>query len=188
MLYKSCMLKKIRGGNSLKIKYSKILEGNYQTKRLKFENIIEGIVNYIQFDSSVDPSYVNNKIFSNLCIKNNSYFWFELFPKKDNYVMTIMFDDKHKVIQWYIDISKEVCIDTNVPFQKDLYLDIVITPDGKKYILDIDELNYAFSNDDITIEEYNFAFKTLKRVEKMYADDFKKLKELTKKIYDILLN
>lgn len=168
----------------MKIKYSKINEGNYQRKFIKIDDIFEGIVNYIQFDSSVEPSFVNNKIFSNMCIKNKNYFWFELFPKNDNYLITIMFDDKHNIIQWYIDISKEVCIDANIPFQKDLYLDIVITSDGKKYILDIDELNIALENNNITRDDYNFALKTLKIVERKYADNFKALKKITQKVYD----
>lgn len=168
----------------MRIKYSKITEGNFIRKEIKYKSIFDGIVNYIKFDSTIKPSYVNNKIFSNMCIKNNNYFWLELFPKDDNYIITIMFDDHSNIIQWYIDISKSVCIDSDVPYQDDLYLDIVITPDGKKYILDIDELEEALSRGIISKKEYDFAFVVLKKVEKKYGDNFGNLLHLTNFIYN----
>ena len=154
------------------------MEGNFKRKQIKYKNIFDGIVNYIKFNSSVRPSYVNNKIL-NTCIKNSGYTWIELFPIRDNYVMTIMLDNNNKIIQWYIDISKKVCAYSYIAYQDDLYLDIVITPDGKEYILDIDELNYALQKKEISKQEYNFAFKTLKRVEKIYISDFNILLDLT---------
>lgn len=168
----------------MKRKYSKISEGDFVQKKIKFKKVFDGIVNYIKFDSSIKPSYVSNKLFLNKCIKKNEYFWFELFPKNDNYVITIMFDNNHNIIQWYIDISKKVVYDADIPYQDDLYLDLIVIPSGEKCVLDIDEINEALDKNIISIDDYNFAYKILEKVEKKYTTDFNVLLDLTKYIYN----
>ena len=95
-----------------------------------------------------------------------------------------MFDNNHNIIQWYIDISKKVVYDADIPYQDDLYLDLIVIPSGEKCVLDIDEINEALDKNIISIDDYNFAYKILEKVEKKYTTDFNVLLDLTKYIYN----
>ena len=49
-------------------------------------------------------------------------------------------------------------IEDGVPYQDDLYLDVVVVPDGRIHILDEDELKEAYSKREISKDEYDMAF------------------------------
>ncbi|MDO4369272.1 MAG: DUF402 domain-containing protein [bacterium] len=157
-------------------KYSKILEGNFSRKMIKYKGF-QSTVYHIQFDSRVKPSFFNDGVI-NAYIKNRNYTWYEVYPKNDTYLLTIMFDDKLNIIQWYFDISKNINT-IDVPYQDDLFLDMVITPDGKKHILDEDELLEALNNGAISKKEYESAYEVLRRIEKQFGDNFKYLLDFT---------
>lgn len=47
-----------------------------------------------------------------------------------------MYDEKWNLLQWYVDVAKHVCkYDNHVPYIDDLYLDIVVLPNGRHYML-----------------------------------------------------
>ena len=61
-------------------------------------------------------------------------------------------------MQYYIDVAKEYEIDDRgLPYFDDLYLDVVLLPNGKMYILDEDELEDAYKSGDVT-KEYELAW------------------------------
>lgn len=166
-------------------KYSKILEGNFCKKNIKYDDF-KGIVYYIKFDSRVKPSFFNDGVI-NAYIKKEDYTWYEVYPEDDNYLLTIMFDDKLNTIQWYFDISKSINI-VDIPYQDDLFLDMVVTPDGKKHILDEDELANALKNGVISKKEYELAYEVLGRVEKQFGDNFEYLLDFTEYICNSFSN
>ncbi len=60
-------------------------------------------------------------------------------------------------------MTKEYEIDDRgLPYFDDLYLDVVLLPNGKMYVLDEDELEDAYKNGDVTKEEYELAWQTTK--------------------------
>lgn len=166
-------------------KHSKILEGNFCKKKIKYDNF-KGIVYYIKFDSRVKPSFFNDGVI-NAYIKKENYTWYEVYPADDNYLLTIMFDDKLNIIQWYFDISKSINT-VDIPYQDDLFLDMVITPDGKKHILDEDELEEALKNEVISKKEYESAYGVLRRIEKQFGDNFEYLLDFTEYICNAFSN
>ena len=76
---------------------------------------------------------------------------------------------------------KESGIENGIPYNLDIYLDLVITPFYEKYVLDEDELEEALENKMIGKEEYNLAYDTLHRLEEKY----KSQKEINK-LMDIM--
>ena len=90
-----------------------------------------------------------------------------------------MYDDKGNLIEWYFDISKKVGIENGIPFEDDLYLDMIITPTGEKIIIDEDELLGARDDGLITQEDVDSAYSTLKELEEKYASNIDELKNLT---------
>ena len=92
----------------------------------------------------------------------DGYYIFEVISKYDNYALRIFLDDKKQVVEYYFDIIKESGIDpeSKIPYFYDLYLDVVLTPNGEPYVVDEDELEEALNNKDITKEEYDLAIAT----------------------------
>ena len=109
-----------------------------------------------------------------------------MYPDNSNYALTIMFDDNENLIEWYFDIAKKVGIENGVPYEDDLYLDMVITPQGSKLILDEDELQEALNRGEITKEDATLAYKTLEGLDKKYVQDKDELIALTHFLYNEL--
>ena len=115
-------------------------------------------------------------------ILNDNYTWYLIYPDNANYAITIMYDDNNNLLQWYFDIAKEVGVENGIPYEDDLYLDLVIGPNGESIVLDEDELKDALDKKNITIEDYKLAYKTLGMIQNEYADNFDHLVALTDRI------
>ena len=152
----------------MKRRFANAVEGDYQQKRID-EDYFNGYVCYVQINGVQKPLIVNNGI-TEVCIKDNGYKWLEIYPDKANYAITVMFDDKSNLIEWYFDIAKQIGIEKGVPYEDDLYLDMVILPDGKKSILDEDELLNALQSGHIQQSDVDLAYNTLHILETKYAN------------------
>lgn len=123
------------------------------------------------------------------CILNNYFIWIEVYPEGKNYCITVMCDENKNIVEWYFDICKQNGIEDGVPFEDDLYLDVVIVPDGRLHILDEDELIEAYNNKFITKEELQIAYKTKDEILEKYETNIDKLKTLTERyIKELLVN
>ncbi len=109
------------------------------------------------------------------------------YPKEEKYSMTVMYDNKWNLLQWYFDIEKDKCqYDLGIPYSEDFYLDVVVLPDGRFYTLDEDELEEVLHNQLISKEEYNMAYETRNKVIQMIKNDFIKLCDFTQKSLESL--
>lgn len=103
------------------------------------------------------------------CVADAGYEWLQHFPKGAHYVMTTMYDDKGRVVQYYIDICKvQGVTDRGVPWFDDLYLDVVILPSGKLYLLDAEELEDALKRGLITKEDFDMAWDVANKLMDAY--------------------
>ena len=164
----------------MKRRYANNVEGEYTQKRIDKE-YFKGYICNIKIRDVKKPLIVNNGI-SEICIKDNNYEWFEVYPDNANYVITIMFDDKLNLIEWYFDIAKEVGIGNDIPYEDDLYLDMIITPDGQKIVLDEEELIDALNRREIMQSDVDLAYQVLKEIETMYVNNLDNLIKLTNKV------
>ena len=99
-----------------------------------------------------------------LCIAGNQYTWIQYFIDKKNFAITAMLDDQKGISAiLYRCGEKDYEIDERgLPYFDDLYLDVVLLPNGKIYVLDEDELEDAYKSGDVTKEEYELAWYTTK--------------------------
>ena len=167
----------------MKRRYANQVEGEYIQKRID-EEFFKGYVCNVKFKDVKNPIIIKNEI-REFCIKDNGYEWFEVYSDNANYAITIMFDDNKNLIEWYFDIAKEVGIENDIPYEDDLYLDMIITPDGKKIVLDEDELVEALNQGKIMQLDVDLAYKTLKELENKYANNLEYLVKLTNKFCEI---
>ena len=162
-------------------RYANQVDDNYQVKRFD-DDIFKGYVYYSKFKSG-KALIVNNGV-SDICIKNIGYEWLQVYPDDAKYAITIMFDSDKKLIEWYFDIAKEIGIDNDICYEDDLYLDMVIMPDGKSIVLDEDELVEALHKGEVTQSDADNAYKVLGELKNKYVDHFDDLISLTTYLYD----
>ena len=103
-----------------------------------------------------EPFIINNGVTA----MDDGYYIIEMVPKTGHQALRIFLNDKKEIVEYYFDIIKESGItEENVPYYKDLYLDVTIQKNGDINILDEDELEQALKEEKITNEEYNLAIE-----------------------------
>lgn len=160
--------------------YSKDDKNNICLKRID-KDYFNGYVCKINFDKVDKPIKVKVQD-EEYFIKNDNYIWYEVYPDNSNYALTIMYDENNELIQWYFDVSKKIGIEDGIPYEDDLYLDLVINSLGESTVLDEDELNDALNNKEITTDDYNLAYEVLDKLQREYVGNFDHLVALTEKI------
>ena len=164
----------------MKRKYANRIPGEYTQEYIN-NDYFTGYACYTKLKDIDKPLVVNNGLYD-LCIMDNDFLWIMLFPDNDNYVLTIMYDNNYNLIQWYFDVSYNISFDNGIPYEDDLYLDMIITKEEQELILDEDELMNAFSNGEITKEDVDNAYKVLRYLENKYFNNIEELKEFTNRL------
>ena len=133
-----------------------------------YETLFKGVVCFVKLQNVPKPKYVK-KGSETLCIIDNGYSLIEAYPDSGKFALTMMFDDSGALIEWYFDIAKAVGMENGIPFEDDLYLDLVIMPDGEIIVLDEDELLSARDEGLISQEDVDGAYCTLQELKSKYA-------------------
>lgn len=139
----------------------------------------KGYVSLLHMKEVREPLYMSYEDRA-VCIADNGYYWMQHFLVGQQHSVTTVFNPSGGIVQWYIDICKEIGYCTkNGPWMDDLYLDLIVLPTGKVIEKDIDELEVAFKNNVISASEYESAWAEFKRLKALLAEGSLKLKELT---------
>lgn len=114
---------------------------------------------------------------NNIVAMDDGYYIVEIVPKNDNYAMRVFLNDKKEVIEYYFDIIKESGIDkdTKIPYFDDLYVDITCLYNGMIHILDEDELEDAYKNNELSKDDYELAINTKDKILKEIKNKKNKL-------------
>lgn len=72
--------------------------------------------------------------------------------------LTAIYDENSQIVEWYFDIARKIGKENDVPYEDDLYLDVVVTPTGEIILLDEDELQGAYNRLEVNKEEYDMAY------------------------------
>lgn len=118
-----------------------------------------------------------------ICLAGSGYKWLMYLPLNENWCLTSFYNPKNELLEWYFDISKCNFIDENgIPCIDDIFLDLVILPDGRTITVDADELQDALDNNQITIEDYNHAYCVHVEILKSKWNDVQMLTVLSNKL------
>ena len=105
----------------------------------------QGVATLLCIDAVREPFWVEWQG-RRFCICDGGYTWLQHFPTNTHYAVTTQFDARGQVVQWYIDICHRHWVDDNgVPWWEDLYLDLLVFPEGDCHIVDADELDEALA-------------------------------------------
>ena len=103
--------------------------------------------------------------------------WLEILPDKENYLITAMIKDG-EIVLWYIDMIAGAGFGKDgVAYYDDLYLDLVVTPDGYIKVDDMDELMDALADGDVTDTQVSLALYTKKKLERKVLCDILRFTE-----------
>ena len=135
-----------------------------KTKNLKGKRIstdfFEGYIGLLEIEE-VSKKQIWKFNGEDIIVCDSGRKWLSILPKNNFYCITAMMDEKDNILLWYIDMIASQGIDADgVPYFDDLYLDLVIYPDGTIIVDDMNELEEALTTKDITQEQFNLAIST----------------------------
>lgn len=117
---------------------------------------------------------------------DHGFKWLSILPQDDYYCITAMMNEKNDIQVWYIDMIAAQGIDTDgIPYFDDLYLDLIVFPNGEIKVDDMDELEEALRQGDITQEQFDLAVRTADGLRNSLLGDIDSFKDYTGKCYDI---
>jgi len=173
-------------GNFVKL----IKKKKYVIKEIK-DDMFDAYISLVDVVQVDDNIIIKRDSGEDVCILAEGYKWVQVFPKNDKYMLTAIYDENSKLIELYFDMIYESTVKDDIPYAKDLYLDLAVTPERVKYVLDEDELLEALSKKEITDDDYIMAHNTLNMLDNTYVlneENFNKLVNRSKEYLDSLLN
>ncbi len=120
------------------------------------------------------------------CIMDNGYKWLEFYDYNSKVKLTAIYDDKSEIVEWYFDIARSIGKEDETPFEDDLYLDVVVTPNGKIILLDEDELIDCYNRFEITKKDYDMAYNEANKLMKKLENNKDKLEIFTNKYLEMM--
>lgn len=142
---------------------------NYYSKEIMIGSspAVVSIIKFSNIDEPVDVHYN----FKDARIIDSNYTWIQIAIKDSNFWIKSMFDEKDKMVETYIDVTRNNYFDDpSNPEYEDLFLDIVIPAKGHIYQMDDVELMKAFTEGLITENEYKLS-KIVSRNLRKYLDE-----------------
>ena len=113
------------------------------------------------------------------CIIDNNYKWIEFYDYNSKIKLTALYNENNKIIEWYFDIARKIGKENGIPYEDDLYLDVVVRPNGEIILLDEDELKDAFDRMEMTKLEYDDAYYEANQLMNKLRNKKNELQEFT---------
>ena len=142
--------------NKMKI----VEDGSFKIKSFNNADFV-GDVALIKFNKMNKPYMIEN---IKLCMANDNYKWLEFYDYNKKYRLTAMYNEKNEIIEWYFDIARKIGRENGIPYEDDLYLDVVVTPTGDIKLLDEDELKNAFDRFEVNKLDHDMAYNEAKKL------------------------
>lgn len=118
---------------------------------------------------------------------DNGYHWLTIMPSDAFYCITVMMDDSDQIRVCYIDlIDAQGYDDDGVSYFYDLYLDLVVYPNGDIIVDDMDELQEALETGDISKLQYDRAVTTSQKLQCGLLSDIGRFRDYIKEMLSIL--
>ena len=136
-------------------------------------NEFTGDICYYHFKEIINKITIPN----GKCILDNGYKWIEFYDYNSKIKLTAIYDENSQIVEWYFDIARKIGKENDVPYEDDLYLDVVVTPTGEIILLDEDELQGAYNRLEVNKEEYDMAYNEANQLMKKLENNKNKLKE-----------
>ena len=158
-------------------------DGSFEIKSFNNSDFV-GDIALIKFNKMNKPYMIEN---IKLCMANDNYKWLEFYDYNKKYRLTAMYNENNEIIEWYFDIARKIGNEKGMPYEDDLYLDVVVTSKGDIKLLDEDELKDAFDRFEVNKSDYEMAYNEAKKLIELLEDNKDKLKVFTDKYLNEML-
>lgn len=113
--------------------------------------------------------------------------WLSMLPERGGLCITAQLNADGTVALWYVDMIAGQGVDgEGVPWFNDLYLDLIVNPDGTMAVDDRDELDEALRLGDITGAQHQQALDTCAMLQKGLEGGVAPLQALTEQCYRLV--
>lgn len=146
----------------------------FETKSVETKNFT-GDICYYHFKDIAEKMYIPN----GKCILDDGYEWIEFYDYNSKIKLSAVYDDKSTIIEWYFDVARRIGKENNVPYEDDLYLDVVVRPNGEIILLDEDELKEAYDRFEVSKAEFEMAYDEANKLIEKLTGNKDKLEEFT---------
>lgn len=117
-------------------------------------------------------------------IYQDNYHWLQLCMAGCHWWLTAMVDETGAITQYYFDITLENhLLGSRDSWFRDIYLDVVMMPDGRIDLLDADELDEALASGDITEEQHELAHQWAEELMHELPRNLPRLKAFVEELY-----
>ena len=124
------------------------------------------LLQLIEVTSPLDVRYGDETI----RIADAGYVWVQQFPSDAHHAVTSMFDATGQLVQNYIDICLRSAVEDGRIYEEDLFLDLIVLPSGEVLLVDVDELEAAREQGDVSEAENALALAVAKQLQKQLQD------------------
>lgn len=174
---------------NLKKRYA-VLHVRERVNNFKYKNIL---VKEENFSGEIYLYYFNeavNKIVmpNGKCILDNNYKLLEFYDFNSKIKLSAFYDENNEIVGWYFDIARKIGKENGLPYEDDMYLDVVVTDTGEIILLDEDELKEALDKKQITELEFENAYKEAYQLMDRLQNKKQELQNFTDKYLKIMLN
>lgn len=157
-------------------KYNNVLEAEQKIKHIDKSDFKGDIC--LNIFNKVSKSFL---LKNGLNIQDNNYKWLEFYDYNSKVRLTAIYDENNKIVEWYFDIARSIGKENGIPYEDDLYLDVVLRPNGDVILLDEDELMEAFDRKEMTKAEFEEAYQIAYYLMNLLKDNSNKVLEFTNK-------
>lgn len=168
--------------------WNRVTDKEYIYQGIEEQNI-KGVVSLLHIKRVTSPSYKTYKNDINVKIADKNFYWLQIAIEKANYWITVMYNDKKKIVQYYIDITERNIIkDDGNSYFYDLFLDIVLLNNDKIILLDETDLEQALEEGTINNKQYELAYREARKIMKHLPEKKYILEEFCNKYFSMLLS
>lgn len=147
------------------------------------KNKYHGDIYFYQFTEGVKKFVIPD----GNCIVDEDYKWLEFYDYSSKIKLTAFYDDKNVISELYFDIARGIGKESGLPYEDDMYLDVLVTDDGEIILLDEDELKEALEKKQITKAEFENAYKEAYQLMDRLQNKKQELQNFTDKYLRMLL-
>jgi predicted RNA-binding protein associated with RNAse of E/G family len=180
-IMKSVLYNKSKELVTVKVKYidkrhwRRIVDREYVEVKVnnnKFKGII-GLVTMKKVREPLEVSVVGQKI----TVADDNYQWLQILPEKKRYSITVMIDSEGNPLEYYFDINIKNITQKGNARTLDLFLDVLVLPNGEYELVDEEDLQRALEQGQITRQQYHEAYVIAHQLMIKIDKDFPQMQE-----------
>ena len=159
----------------------KVKDFKYKNINVKEENFT-GDIYFYHFTEGVNKIVVPK----GKCIVDNNYKLLEFYDYNSKIKLSAFYDESNRIVEWYFDIAREIGKENGLPYEDDMYLDVLVTDIGEIILLDEDELKDALDKNQITKYEFESAYKEAYQLMDRLQNKKRELQNFTDKYLNMI--